>query len=298
MPQRFTQSNERYVLNPHLFTYNYANGSAAQVGCSVLDAAFKRYFRIIFPDFSDGTGFSNTWSEPKPFTVSVSVRSGGCEEYPDEGSDESYNLSVSAGQAVLRAESVWGSLRGLESFSQLVYQDDYNSYFVNKTEIEDFPRFLFRGLLLDTSRHYLPVHFILKTLDAMAYNKFNVFHWHIVDDPSFPYQSHTYPDLSNKGAFHPVTHIYTQTDVRKVIAHARFRGIRVVPEFDSPGHTQSWGKGQPDLLTPCYKKTVPSGTFGPINPTLSSSYQFMNSLFKEEIKSKGTGIYDKDGLWA
>lgn len=56
MPQRFTQSNERYVLNPHLFTYNYANGSAAQVGCSVLDAAFKRYFRIIFPDFSDGTG--------------------------------------------------------------------------------------------------------------------------------------------------------------------------------------------------------------------------------------------------
>ncbi|XP_026775473.3 beta-hexosaminidase subunit alpha [Pangasianodon hypophthalmus] len=281
LPQSITQSNERYVLNPHLLTYEHANDSAARGGCSVLDAAFKRYFRIIFPDFAYGTGFTNTWSEPKPFTVSVSVRSGGCDEYPDEDSDESYNLSVSAGQAVLRAESVWGALRGLESFSQLVYQDDHNSYFVNKTEIVDFPRFPFRGLLLDTSRHYLPVHAILKTLDAMAYNKFNVFHWHIVDDPSFPYQSHTFPDLSNKGAFHPVTHVYTQSDVRRVIAHARFRGIRVVPEFDSPGHTQSWGKGQPDLLTPCYKRTVPSGTFGPINPTLSSSYQFMNSLFKE-----------------
>ncbi|KAK2834449.1 hypothetical protein Q7C36_015150 [Tachysurus vachellii] len=281
MPQRITQFNEQYFLNPLLFAYHYAEDSSVRSGCSVLDAAFRRYFRIVFPDFADGRGFSNTWFEPKPFTVSVSVRSGGCDEYPDEGTDESYKLSVSQGQAVLKAESVWGALRGLESFSQLVYQDDNNSYFVNKTEIEDFPRFSFRGLLLDTSRHYLPVHVILKTLDAMAYNKFNVFHWHIVDDPSFPYQSHTYPDLSNKGAFHPVTHIYTQSDVRKVITHARVRGIRVVPEFDSPGHTQSWGKGQPDLLTPCYKRAVPSGTFGPINPTLSSSYQFMNSLFKE-----------------
>uniref|UniRef100_A0AAZ3NQ97 Beta-hexosaminidase n=1 Tax=Oncorhynchus tshawytscha TaxID=74940 RepID=A0AAZ3NQ97_ONCTS len=169
----------------------------------------------------------------------------------------------------------------LESFSQLVYQDDFGEYFVNETEIEDFPRFQFRGILLDTSRHYLPLHAILKTLDAMSYNKFNVFHWHIVDDPSFPYQSSTFPDLSSKGAFHPLTHVYTQIDVKRVIAHARLRGIRVLAEFDSPGHTQSWGKGQPGLLTPCYKGTVPSGTFGPVNPANSSSYQFMTRLFKE-----------------
>ncbi|XP_038124824.1 beta-hexosaminidase subunit alpha isoform X2 [Cyprinodon tularosa] len=115
----------------------------------------------------------------------------------------------------------------------------------------------------------------------MAYSKFNVFHWHIVDDPSFPYQSHTFPELSSKGAFHPVTHIYTQSDVRRVISHARMRGIRVLPEFDSPGHTKSWGKGQPVLLTPCYRGGNPSGAFGPVNPTLSSTYQFMAALFKE-----------------
>uniref|UniRef100_A0A8C7K5D3 Beta-hexosaminidase subunit alpha n=1 Tax=Oncorhynchus kisutch TaxID=8019 RepID=A0A8C7K5D3_ONCKI len=165
--------------------------------------------------------------------------------------------------------------------NQLVYQDDFGEYFVNETEIEDFPRFQFRGILLDTSRHYLPLHAILKTLDAMSYNKFNVFHWHIVDDPSFPYQSSTFPDLSSKGAFHPSTHVYTQIDVKRVIAHARLRGIRVLAEFDSPGHTQSWGKGQPGLLTPCYKGTVPSGTFGPVNPANSSSYKFMTHLFKE-----------------
>ncbi|KAI4872182.1 hypothetical protein NFI96_031022, partial [Prochilodus magdalenae] len=281
MPQQISQSADRYPLNPQLFAFSYAKDSGAQSGCSVLDAAFKRYFSLTFPDFADGSGFSSLWAEPKPFVVSVSVKSGECDGYPAEDSDESYNLSVSAGQAVLKAESVWGALRGLESFSQLVYQDDYDLYFVNKTEIQDFPRFKFRGLLLDTSRHYLPVHLILKTLDAMAYSKFNVFHWHIVDDPSFPYQSLNYPDLSSKGAYHPMTHIYTQSDVKRVISHARLRGIRVVPEFDSPGHTQSWGKGQPDLLTPCYKGEVPSGTFGPVNPTLSSTYQFISSFFKE-----------------
>eukprot|EP00064_Thunnus_orientalis_P000369 superscaffoldBa00000018_g369 len=124
----------------------------------------------------------------------------------------------------------------------------------------------------------------MKTLlrdDAMAYSKFNVFHWHIVDDPSFPYQSRTFPDLSSKGAFHPMTHIYTQSDVRRVISYARLRGIRVLPEFDSPGHTKSWGKGQSNLLTPCYKWGTPSGTFGPVNPALPSTYQFMERLFKE-----------------
>ncbi|XP_055048248.2 beta-hexosaminidase subunit alpha isoform X2 [Misgurnus anguillicaudatus] len=286
LPQQIDISAERYALSPQFFSFTYGKDSAAQTGCSVLDNAFKRYFSVIFPDFTHASGsrFHHLWSEAKPFVVSVSVKTSGCDGYPDEDSDESYNLSVSESQALLKSVSVWGALRGLESLSQLVYQDDYGSYFINKTEIVDFPRFAFRGLLLDTSRHYLPLHAILKTLDAMSYSKFNVFHWHIVDDPSFPYQSRRFPDLSNKGAFHPFTHIYTQTDVMRVIEHARMRGIRVVPEFDSPGHTQSWGKGQPDLLTPCYKGDVPTGTFGPVDPTLDSTYKFMESLFKE-VKS-------------
>uniref|UniRef100_A0A3Q0QXB9 Beta-hexosaminidase subunit alpha n=1 Tax=Amphilophus citrinellus TaxID=61819 RepID=A0A3Q0QXB9_AMPCI len=105
----------------------------------------------------------------------------------------------------------------------------------------------------------------------MAFSKFNVFHWHIVDDPSFPYQSQIEVGL---------LHVDSQ-DVRRVISYARMRGIRVLPEFDSPGHTQSWGKGQSDLLTPCYRGSTPSGTFGPVNPALPSTYKFMATLFKE-----------------
>ncbi|XP_034144346.1 beta-hexosaminidase subunit alpha isoform X1 [Esox lucius] len=287
MPQLISSSTDRYPLSPRQFIFQYASGSSAKSGCSVIDSAFKRYFPLIFVDYLKAGGprqHDNWFRLPLNegvFTVLVDVRKADCEGYPDPDSSESYKLSVSSGQASLRAKTVWGALRGLESFSQLVYQDDFGQYFVNKTEIDDFPRFKFRGLLLDTSRHYLPLPAILKTLDAMSYNKFNVFHWHIVDDPSFPYQSSTFPGLSSKGAFHPSTHVYSQTDVSRVISHARLRGIRVLPEFDSPGHTQSWGKGQPGLLTSCYKGSVPSGTFGPVNPAMSSSYQFISRLFKE-----------------
>ncbi|KAM6960619.1 beta-hexosaminidase subunit alpha [Aplochiton taeniatus] len=283
LPQSIITSVEAFGLNPRDFNFQYAKDSSAQPGCSVLDEAFKRYFTLIFPDYTSGPNNEvvSSYNWERPFSLVISVDQADCESHPNADSSESYNLSISAGQAALKAGTVWGALRGLETFSQLVYEDNFGALFVNKTEIKDFPRFQFRGLLLDTSRHYLPVQAILKTLDAMAYNKLNVFHWHIVDDPSFPYQSRIFPGLSSKGAFHATTHIYTQSDVRRVVSHARLLGIRVLPEFDTPGHTQSWGKGQPGLLTPCFKGAVPSGTFGPVNPVLTSSYQFMASLFKE-----------------
>ena len=104
---------------------------------------------------------------------------------------------------------------------------------------------------------------------------------HLTDDNSFPYESLTCPNISAKGAYHPKTHIYTQKDVADIIEYSRLRGIRVVPEFDTPGHTQSWEAGAPGVLTKCYSGASPNGLFGPLDATKEDLYPFLSKLFHE-----------------
>ena len=150
--------------------------------------------------------------------------------------NETYHLVVDdKGHAEISSVSVWGILRGLETFSQLLENVGKDQFQVQVVKIDDTPRFSHRGMMIDSSRHFLPMHSILETLDAMELNKFNVLHWHIVDDQSFPFVSETFPELSAKGAFNAETHIYTKKDVDTVLEYARLRGIRVLAEFDTPG---------------------------------------------------------------
>jgi hexosaminidase len=166
--------------------------------------------------------------------------------WPELDMDEMYSLRIDTQdfpkQAFLFANTIWGALRGLETFSQLVNYKSGSIFTINSTFIVDYPRFSHRGLLVDTSRHYLPIDVMLENLDAMSYHKLNVLHWHIVDDQSFPYVSQTFPELSSKGSYNRKTHVYDSDDIETVIQYARVRGIRVIVEFDTPGHTLSWGK--------------------------------------------------------
>lgn len=271
-PQYQSSGKQLFQLVQSMFSF-VATGQTSDV----LDDAMVRYISLTFPQKYASTG-KRIMDIPQLSSLAIHVE----ESYSNMTSktDESYTLTVTAPKSLLAAKTVWGALRGLETFSQLVYQDLHGNFLARESYISDFPRFHYRGFLIDTSRHYVNVNVILSHIDALAYAKYNILHWHIVDDQSFPFVSEKFPSLSNVGAYNNKTHIYPPDDVAKVIEYGRKRGIRVIPEFDTPGHTLSWGSIK-DLLTPCYSKGKPTGTYGPINPTLNSTFVFLKSFFEE-----------------
>ncbi|XP_047328746.1 beta-hexosaminidase 3-like [Impatiens glandulifera] len=168
------------------------------------------------------------------------------------GIDESYKLLVPAeGKPVyahIQANTVYGALHGLETFSQLCYFNFKNRKIEVRhvpCNITDQPRFSYRGILIDTARHYQPISMIKKVIDSMAYAKLNVLHWHIVDTQSFPLEIPSYPNLW-RGSY-SASETYTMADAAAIVSYAQRRGIHVLAEIDVPGHALSWGIGYPQL---------------------------------------------------
>ncbi|KAH3874961.1 beta-hexosaminidase subunit beta-like [Dreissena polymorpha] len=296
LPFQMTSSEDQLFIDKDRFVFNLDQR------CDILSYAFKRYTDIIFgaddstvsqtKRFSNRNAHQKTVFEfaiPRPLrdddvvtALHVDVQ-GQCmdDEYPSLQSDESYNLQINPnGFATLDAKQVWGALRGLETFSQLIYNNDDGAFVINVTSITDKPRFQHRGILLDSSRHFLSVNVLKKNLDVMAMNKINVFHWHIVDGTSFPYESYTFPDMSAMSAY-TRKEVYSQEDIKDLIEYARLRGIRIIPEFDSPGHSESWGPANPGLLTKCFTAGKWDGSFGPIDPSSNITYPFLTQFFTE-----------------
>jgi hexosaminidase len=194
--------------------------------------------------------------------------------------DESYRLEVRTEQARLTAPTPVGVLRGMETFLQLVDLDT-RGFGVAAVDINDRPRFRWRGLLMDASRHWMPVPVIKRNLDAMAAVKLNVLHWHLSDDQGFRMESRRFAELQRLGSD---GNYYTQADIREVIAYARERGIRVVPEFDMPGHTTSWFVSHPELASAPGPYVIERawGIFDPaMNPTKAELYAFLDGFIGE-----------------
>jgi hexosaminidase len=194
--------------------------------------------------------------------------------------DESYSLEVTASGAHLRAATVVGAMHGLATLEQLV-QSDATGLFVPAVSIQDTPRFRWRGLMIDCARHFISIETLKHTLDGMAAVKLNVFHWHLSEDQGFRIESKVFPrltELGSDGLF------YTQDQAREIVAYARDRGIRVVPEFDMPGHTSAWFVGYPDLAsaTGPFHIERKFGVFDPVmDPTRESTYKFLDTFIGE-----------------
>jgi len=273
-------SSELLVL-PNL-TWTLGKGAADS---EVLRAAVARYRSLIFAWGRAGSGSHAV--DGRLSTMHVSVGNPADDASALQlGMDESYRLDVKREHATLAANTVWGALRGLETFSQLVtWEAECDSYVLRWApwHIEDAPRFPVRGVLLDTARHYISVDAIKRQIDALAYVKMNVLHWHAVDEQSFPLVSERFPSLSAAGAFAPKA-VYTPDQVSDIVTYARFRGVRVLLELDMPGHSTAWSLGAPShLFIHC-----PGGAAGDfdgdhamLDPTLEDTYNFVELLLAE-----------------
>jgi hexosaminidase len=199
---------------------------------------------------------------------------------PQLGEDESYRLEVTAGAAKLSAATGLGVMRGFETFLQLV-ETTPQGFAVPALTIVDRPRFPWRGLMIDVSRHFMPLDVLRRNLDGMAAVKLNVFHWHLSDNQGFRVESKKFPKLATMGSdgFY-----YTQDQVRELIAYAAARGIRVVPEFDMPGHTTAWFVGYPELASAPgpYQIERSWGVFDPaMDPSEERTYRFLDKFIGE-----------------
>ena len=194
--------------------------------------------------------------------------------------DESYTLTITSSRILLKAKKDIGALHGLETLLQLL-QSDSNGYYFQSCIINDAPRFMWRGLLIDVARHFMPVDVIKHNIDGMASVKMNVLHLHLTDDQGFRIECKSFPklhQLGNDGQY------FTQAQIKDIIAYADDRGIRVVPEFDIPGHTSSWFVGYPELASGDgpYSIIHGYGIFMPtMNPIKESTYGFLDTFFKE-----------------
>jgi len=196
--------------------------------------------------------------------------------------DESYHLRITVAGASLTAVGPLGIQRGLATFRQ-VMESTPRGWRAQFCDIEDAPRFHWRGLLVDAARHFLPVPVIKRNLDGMAAVKLNVLHWHLCDDQGWRVESKLFPRLHTVGG---ATGYYTQAQVGEVVRYAAQRGIRVVPEFDLPGHTGALLAAYPRLASNDSIKAVPtrwgtSNNWALLDPTRESTYTMLDSVLTE-----------------
>ncbi len=255
------------------------DGKFTVAGDARLEGAMTRFIERV----SRQTGILIAARKPvkgSEASLRVVCTSRGVAPYPSLGEDEAYTLDVTRDGAEIKAATVDGAMHGLETLAQAI-QPGPEGFRAPAMHVEDHPRFAWRGLMMDVSRHFMPVETVERNLDAMAAVKLNVLHWHLSDDQGFRVESRLHPRLQLMGSDGTY---YTQAQIRAVVAYARERGIRVVPEFDIPGHSASWFPGYPALASGKGPFEILRNfgiSLGVIDPTRESTYAFLDSFVGE-----------------
>lgn len=229
--------------------------------------------------------------------------------------DEGYDLVVSDNSIVISANKPGGIFNGIQTLRQMLPVDMSGSVSVKGCTITDYPRFKWRGLMLDVSRHFFTKEEVKQYIDVMSRYKFNVFHWHLTDDNGWRIEIKSLPKLTEVGAWRvqrygrfgnreapkqgeptPYGGYYTQEDIREIIRYAQARNITIVPEIDVPGHSMAALAAYPELSTRKEPKMVNPGTafsewYGngkfkmlienTLDPSDEKVYEFLDKVFTE-----------------
>lgn len=291
MPTSVHCANDGSLYFAKDFKIAFVNGSKSQ-SSKILKGALEQFQASAFqpPELIErGTGTEPEVAELQtPISIDrldLFVRDDNPE---DKGKtlhdDESYTLNITDSGASIQANTIWGALYALTTFEQFIVlgKDGIAMIRSSSVSVNDVPRYPWRGLLIDSVNHFLPVTDILRTIDTMSNNKLNVLHWHLTDSYSFPFESKRFPELSASGAWHPSA-IYTHEDVTRVESYARYRGVRVVLEVDQPGHAYSWGLGKPGITIPCPSVDKDIGPINvvPFDPTKDMTYTTITGILEE-----------------
>ena len=244
----------------------------------------ERATQNFLQELSRGTGMPLNNRSGNSASATLLIRTErGTKAVQELGEDESYRLEVKPSGAQLNAPTTLGAIRGLQTLQQLVHMSA-DGFAVPAISIQDKPRFLWRGLMIDVGRHFIPLDVLKRNLDGMAAVKMNVFHWHLSENQGFRVESKKFPKLQELGSDGLY---YTQDEVRDLIAYAYDRGIRVIPEFDMPGHSTAWFVGYPELASAPgpYQIERKWGVFDPaMDPTQERSYKFLDQFIGEMAK--------------
>ncbi|KAK0385740.1 hypothetical protein NLU13_6917 [Sarocladium strictum] len=186
-----------------------------------------------------------------PWLSSIHVQINDWEADLQHAVDESYTLKIEASSPTVEitAKTVWGAIHAFTTFQQIVISNGQDGLIVEQpVTIKDHPNFPYRGVMLDTARNFISPEKMKEQMNGMALAKLNVLHWHITDNQAWPIEIKAYPQMT-KDAYSPRER-YSVDTVAEIIAYARARAIRVIPEIDMPGHSASgWLQIDKNIIT-------------------------------------------------
>ncbi len=275
MPASMVSGEGRLVLTDDLVAYRVVGADNGR-----LSSALARWQQQLRAELAiEHELLADSESDKEPILV-FEIESPG-ESYPSIGTEESYQLTISDDLIRVQAATTVGVLRALQTLRQLAMRCEATLCFP-LVDIEDKPEFPVRGVMIDVVRHWIPLADIKRQLDGMAAVKLNLLHLHFSDDQSFRVESLALPKLHELGSD---GNYFTQSEIRELVEYAADRGIRVMPEFDLPGHSRSWQIAYPELSSRPGKKYHLYSTkrifSDPIDPSKESTYEILAALVEE-----------------